>query len=92
MTPLSIQELTDVVGGRLRLAEMPPLGGPWEPVGRVVVELQAASAGDVLLVLPELLQANPFCVEQALASGALGVISTSPKATRWPGTFCVEVE
>ena len=46
-----IEQLAEIVGGRLRLADMPPLGGLWEPTGRVVVGLSAVREGDVLLEL-----------------------------------------
>ncbi len=92
MTCHSIQQLAEVVGGRLRMADLPPLGGEWEPIGRIVADADEVRVGDVLLATPEELQADPFCAEQAYDHGALGIITAGRGVEPWAGKFSIEVD
>ncbi len=88
----SIQELAEIVGGRLRLGEMPPLGGAWEPTGRVVVDVASIGEGDVLLASPACMAANGCCVDEAFSRGALGVIAAGKVVEPWAGKFSIQVD
>ena len=91
MTNLSIGELADIVGGRLRLGSMPPLGGALEPVGRLSVDSTAVRPGEVYWALPT--DCNEACAaEAALARGAAGVIVAGRRVEPWAGTFSIEVD
>jgi UDP-N-acetylmuramoyl-tripeptide--D-alanyl-D-alanine ligase len=87
-----IEQLAEIVGGRLRLADMPPLGGLWEPTGRVVVGLSAVREGDVLLALPDCIASNPCCADLAFSRGALGVIAAGRSIEPWAGKFSIQVD
>lgn len=89
---MSIQELAEVVGGRMRLSDLPPLGGAWEPIGRIVVDPQRIQPGDVLLALPDAVRENPCCAEQAFDRGALGAIAAGRPVEPWAGRFSIHVD
>jgi UDP-N-acetylmuramyl pentapeptide synthase len=88
----SIQELAEIVGGRLRLGDMPPLGGVWEPTGRVTVDAQSINDGDVLLATAVNLAANRCCIDEAFQRGALGVIAAGKIIEPWAGKFSIQVD
>ncbi|MCA9270291.1 MAG: hypothetical protein KDA41_17540 [Planctomycetales bacterium] len=92
MIGLCIQDLADIVGGRLRLADMPPLGGASEPVRRVVLHVDEVQPGDVLLALPNSAASQPGAVEAAYARGACGVIAAGRPLAPWPGAFSIDVD
>ena len=87
MWNLDIQQLAELIGGRLRMGALPPLAGPYESVGRIVPTDALLRRGDVVLVRPE----ESTCLEHWLLNGASGVIapnSCEPTA----GGFCIEVD
>jgi len=88
---LTIEMLSEIVGGRLRLADMPPLGGLWEPVGKLVTDPAQIAQGDVFLALPGAHAQDPFCAQQAFARGALGVIHAGRPVEPWAGRFSIAV-
>jgi UDP-N-acetylmuramoyl-tripeptide--D-alanyl-D-alanine ligase len=91
MTDLCIHDLAEIIGGRLTLAELPPLGGPWEPVGCVVTDAQKVQPGDVLLVLSQGQQRYAGSIELAFERGALGVIAQR-RIEPWAGRFSIHVD
>jgi UDP-N-acetylmuramoyl-tripeptide--D-alanyl-D-alanine ligase len=91
MSTLSTGELAAIVGGRLRLGSMPPLGGDLEPIGRLSVDSRTVAPGEVFWGLSA--QADPANLpEEAFARGAKGVVVEGRRVTPWPGTFSVEVD
>jgi UDP-N-acetylmuramyl pentapeptide synthase len=86
--PLCIRELTEIVGGRLMLGSMPPLGGEQEPLGRLVSDDQLVRGGDVVFV-----GAGTSCVADLLyAQGALGVVVGGRHVEPWAGRFSLRVD
>ena len=92
MTNLSIGELAEIVGGRLRLGSMPPLGGEIEPVGRLAVDSGALRPGEVFWALPQPGQDAACSAQEALARGAAGVVVAGRRVEPWAGTFSIEVD
>ena len=89
---LTIESLAEIIGGRLRMADLPPLGGMWEPLGRILTRNEDIAPGDVLFVLPELLQLNPCCVHEAFDRGALGIVHAGKAVEPWAGRFSIGVD
>ncbi len=87
-----VQSLSDIVGGRLRLADLPPLGGMWEPLGRFVTRMDRICEGDVLLATGTTSAANPAFASEAYQRGALGVVSATTPVEPWAGRFSIHVE
>ena len=48
---LCVQDLAELTGGKLRLAEMPPVEGAWQPVGPIVTLAEAVEPGDLFWCL-----------------------------------------
>ena len=86
--PVSASELADIVAGELTLASLPPIGGMWEPVQRMVTDLADVSDGDVFWGIHPESQVPP---EWAYASGALGVICDRP-VEPWAGRFAIQID
>lgn len=91
MFELSCGNLADIVHGRLHFGAMPPLGGPCEPVMRIVLDSRAAQQGDVFWDLPGDPQAAGGLAEEAFSRGATGVVSARPLVEPWAGAFAVRV-
>ena len=89
---LTIQSLTQLVDGQLRMAAMPPLAGIDEPLGRLVTEPANVSQGDVLIVSDALRARHALCETEAYDRGALGVVGSGGVIEPWPGRFSVQVE
>jgi hypothetical protein len=95
---LSVGDLAHVLGGCLNLGTMPPLGGAWEPVGRLIAAGQRIQSGDVVMVGIDQMRngrGQPLGAVQAtcaFAGGALGVISTRGFVEPWAGRFSLYVD
>lgn len=91
MLDLSIEELEIAVGGTLRLSEMPPVGGVWEPIFRVVLSCYEAQRGDLFWQLDDS-QGDAFAaMQEAFARGALGCVTSAHRPLPWAGAFSLEV-
>lgn len=92
MQHLSLRLLTEIIGGRLRLGIMPPIGGDLEPVGRIVTSLEEVTPGSVFWGLPG--EACDGCryAEQAFARGAQGAVVAGRRLEPFAGQFAIEVE
>lgn len=90
MNHLCIRDLTEIVGGRLRLGCLPPLGGELEPLGPVVVDCSRVKHGDTYWELAE--TGGPSRADEAFARGALGVVVSGRAVEPWAGKFSLEVE
>jgi UDP-N-acetylmuramoyl-tripeptide--D-alanyl-D-alanine ligase len=88
---LSTGELADIVGGRLRLGSMPPLGGDLEPVGRFAIDSRSVQPGDVFWGLSTQPDRGNLA-EEAFARGALGVVVSGRRVEPWAGRFSIEVD
>lgn len=92
MPAICLSELTEMTGGRLRLAQMPPVGGEHEPVGAIVTELDDVQLGDLYWPLASLAGGSQFSVEAAFARGASGAVVSGRRVEPWPGTFVIETD
>lgn len=90
MNDLCIRDLTDIVGGRLRLGCLPPLGGELEPLGAVVVDCERVAQGDTYWELD--CESGASRADEAFARGALGVVVSGRRVEPWAGTFSLEVD
>ncbi len=99
MNDLCIRDLAHVVRGRLRLADMPPLGGEWEPIQRIVLDLEQVGPGDVAVLGGQDAETNLTTapgdsgwVEEAYLRGALGIVTAGRPIEPWAGRFSVNVK
>ncbi|MFO0869748.1 MAG: Mur ligase family protein [Pirellulales bacterium] len=91
MPHLCIRDLVEITGGRLRLGDMPPLGGELEPLGRVVVDCGQVQPGDVFWSL-EREAGREDLPEEAFARSALGVVTSGRRVEPWAGKFAIQVD
>ncbi len=89
-----IQTLDRILNGHLRFGSMPPLGGQYEPIGRLIPVGIPVKKNDVVIDCHAgnwQSQAAEFCPADAYLRGALGVISPRPVAT-WDGCFSIQTD
>jgi len=85
---LCLIDLAQLTGGRLYLADMPPLDGVLSRVGRIVLSAASIGPGDVFWPL----SAGPGDIEMAFFRGAFGVVHSGRRVEPWPGRFCLQVD
>ena len=88
MNCLSIGELAQFSGGRLRLSQLPPLGGYWEPIRRIQTEVTHIKPGDVYW--PQ--SPGLMGCDEAFIRGALGVVCQTCRVEPWAGRFTLQVD
>ncbi|MEX2141856.1 MAG: Mur ligase domain-containing protein [Pirellulales bacterium] len=88
---LSIADLHEIVGGQLRLGEMPPRDGEFTAIGRIVTDSRAISVGNVFWGLPGTEHDGSHFAEEALARGACGVVTSGRWVAPWAGRWSLEV-
>lgn len=91
MLKICIAQLAELVDGHLRLASMPPLGGGYEPTGRVVIDSNMVSPGDLYWALDGYGHNGSTYTQQAFANGAQGCVVASRGVEPWAGKFCIDV-
>ncbi len=92
MTPLSIEELHAITQGTLTMSSMPPRGGLWAPLGRLVCDSRQIQRGDVFWGLPGTCCDGSFFAEEALMRGAQGTIVSGRHVEPWAGCFSICVD
>ena len=92
MPEICIRDLAEIVGGRLRLSEMPPLHGDWQPIRRIVFDSRAVQQGDVYWSLPSAEGQSSCDPAEAFLRLALGVVVAGRMLHPWAGAFCLQVE
>lgn len=92
MAPLSIEELHEIVQGTLTLSSMPPRGGIWAPLGRIVCDSRQVQRGDVFWGLPGSCCDGSYFAEEALMRAAQGTIVAGRHVEPWAGCFCICVD
>jgi UDP-N-acetylmuramoyl-tripeptide--D-alanyl-D-alanine ligase len=92
MNDLCIRELAEIIGGRLRLGAMPPLGGELEPIGRVVADSREVMHGDLFWGMAGSRHDGSRFAEEAYIRGAAGAVVSGRRIEPWGGKFAVEVE
>ena len=90
---LCVHELADIVRGDLMLGDMPPLDGAWQPVSKMVTEIDKLDRGEIYLDLTPGAadQGVSDAILRAMATGATGVITARPHIEPWAGTFVIQV-
>jgi hypothetical protein len=92
LSNLSIGDLADVVGGRLRLGSLPPLGGCHEPVGRLQTHYERLAAGELFWGLSTAEGNGSQHAEAAYMRQAAGAVVEGRGLEPWAGRFSIEVE
>ncbi len=88
----TIKDLHAVVGGRLRLATLPPRHGDRAPVERVVVDSRQIQPGNVFWALPGTRQDGADFAAEAYARGASGAIVAGRYVQPSPGCWSLQVD
>lgn len=91
MLNICIAQLAEFVDGRLRLASMPPLGGGFEPTGRIVIDAAMVLPGDLYWALDGRGHHGSSYTQQAFANGAQGCVVAGRGVEPWAGKFCIDV-
>jgi UDP-N-acetylmuramyl pentapeptide synthase len=91
MLKICIAQLAELVDGRLQLASMPPLGGGYEPAGRIVIDSNMVLPGDIYWALDGFGHQGSSYTQQAFAHGAQGCVVAGRGIEPWAGRFCIEV-
>lgn len=92
MNALSVKELATIIGGRLRLGKLPPLGGEYEPVGRVATNGRQVRIGETYWGINEAGFQGADFAEMAYSRGALGVVVSGRRVEPWAGRFSIQVD
>ena len=91
MDELTLHQLHEIVGGRLRLATLGPRDGEWTHVARYCSDSRQLQPGEVFWALRGRLNDGSTFVESAFARGASGVVSEK-YSQPWPGCWALQVE
>jgi UDP-N-acetylmuramyl pentapeptide synthase len=89
---LSIADLQEIIGGRLRLGAMPPRDGLCAPVGKVVTDSRIVDPGDVFWGIRGAQHDGSQFAEEALLRGAEGLVTSGRWVVPWAGRWTLEVE
>jgi UDP-N-acetylmuramoyl-tripeptide--D-alanyl-D-alanine ligase len=90
--PLTIAELRDITGGRLRLAAMPPRHGETTHVGPIVTDSRRVQAETVFWGLVGNRFDGSCFAEDALVRGAAGVVVAGRDVEPWAGRWTLKVD
>jgi len=91
MMRLSVHQLHDAIGGRLRSALPPAHGAQAEVIRRVVTDSRQARGGDVFFALPGTRYNGSEFIDDAYSRGATGVVAGGGSIEPEKGRFCIEV-
>ncbi len=89
---VTLRQLHEIVGGRLRLATLAPRHGENGRIGRVVVDSRQVQAGDVFWGLPGSTFNGGEFAGEALARGAQGVVVGNRYVQPAPRSWALEVD
>ena len=92
MNSVCLRDITDVVGGQLRLGCLPPLDGELQPIHRIVTDSRDVRPGDLFWAVNILDNCGANFAELAFSRGASGVVVSGRRVEPWAGKFCVEVD
>lgn len=92
MNEYCIRDLAEIIGGRIRLGTMPPIGGSLEPLGEVATDIGHVRPGTVFWGLRRSEMDSVPCVEEAFCRGAQGVVVSGREIEPWAGRFCIQVD
>jgi UDP-N-acetylmuramoyl-tripeptide--D-alanyl-D-alanine ligase len=88
MPEFSTGKLSKAIDGQLCFGSLPPLGGHYEPAGRIVTDVERVQEEDVFWALPGRQQ----FAEQAFIRGASGVIVCGRHVEPWAGKYSIQVD
>jgi UDP-N-acetylmuramoyl-tripeptide--D-alanyl-D-alanine ligase len=91
MRHLTVKKLHEILGGRLRLATLPPLGGEDARVGHIVTDSRQAQRGEVFWGLSGTRFDGANFAEEAFARGAAGAVVGGRYVQPAPGCWSLEV-
>ena len=91
MQSMTLHQLHQIVGGRLRLATLGPRDGEWTHLGRYCADSRQLQPGEIFWAVQGNVHDGAAFVESAFARGASGVISTR-YVQPWPGCWALQVE
>jgi UDP-N-acetylmuramoyl-tripeptide--D-alanyl-D-alanine ligase len=89
---LSIADLHAIIGGRLRMGDMPPREGDCAGVGTINTDSRLVQPGDVFWGLRGPQHDGSHFAEEALSRGAVGVVTSGRWAAPWAGRWSIEVD
>ncbi len=92
MFELTVKQLHEILGGRLRVATLAPRHGEMARVGSVVTDSRQVQRGDVFWALPGSQFDGAQFVGDALARGAEGVVVGKKYVQPSPGCWSLEVD
>ncbi|HEX4146355.1 MAG TPA: UDP-N-acetylmuramoyl-tripeptide--D-alanyl-D-alanine ligase [Pirellulales bacterium] len=92
MQDLTIAQLYQVVGGRLRMATLPPPAGEAAPVGRIVIDSRQVEPGDTFWGLAGARHNGGSFAEDAYARRAAGVVVAGRYVQPAPACWSLEVD
>src|SRR6266496_2165739 len=89
---LTLAQLRDITGGRLRLAAMPPREGELAQVGPIVTDSRRVQADTVFWGLQGARFDGACFAEDALVRGAAGVVVAGREVEPWAGRWSLSVD
>jgi len=89
---LTLAQLRDITGGRLRLAAMPPREGDLAHVGPIVTDSRRAQADTVFWGLKGARFDGACFAEDALVRGASGIVVAGREVEPWAGRWALSVD
>src|ERR1051325_674040 len=92
MRDLTVGLLHKVLGGRLRMATLPPRDGEATLVEHVVTDSRRAEAGDVFWALAGEKRDGADFAEDAFNRGASGAVVGGRYVQPRPGCWCLQVD
>lgn len=91
MNNLTLHQLHEIVGGRLRLATLGPRDGEWTRVARIGTDSRQLQPGEVFWAMQGRTHDGAAFTESAFARGASGVIAAK-YVQPWPGCWALQVD
>jgi UDP-N-acetylmuramoyl-tripeptide--D-alanyl-D-alanine ligase len=91
MRDLTVKQLHEIVGGRLRLASLPPRHGEATLVRRIVTDSRELTKGDTFWGLAGTRFNGAAFAEEAFSRGAAGAV-VGKYVQPWPGCYSLQVD
>jgi UDP-N-acetylmuramoyl-tripeptide--D-alanyl-D-alanine ligase len=92
MRDLTLHQLHEVLGGRLRLATLAPRGGEQSPIERIVTDSREIQPGDTFFGLAGRRVDGSSFAEHAFRRGATGVVVAGRYIQPPPGCWSLQVD